>query len=89
MRYNWQQNDWPHFRYDTTGIEDLLFQFAERTGRISGFFQGLPQHLQSDAIIDMMVSEAIKTSEIEGEYLSRKDVMSSIKRNLGLNPELP
>ncbi|MCG2462972.1 DUF4172 domain-containing protein, partial [Flavobacteriaceae bacterium F89] len=31
----------------------------------------------------------IKTSEIEGEYLSRKDVMSSIKRNLGLNPELP
>ncbi len=36
-----------------------------------------------------MVSEAIKTSEIEGEYLSRKDVMSSIRRNFGLNPELP
>lgn len=32
-----------------------------------------------------MVSEALKTSEIEGEYLSRKDVMSSIKNNLGLN----
>lgn len=36
-----------------------------------------------------MVSEAIKTSEIEGEYLSRKDVMSSIRKNLGLNSELP
>jgi Fic family protein len=31
-----------------------------------------------------MVAEAIKTSEIEGEFLSRKDVMSSIKKNLGL-----
>jgi Fic family protein len=37
----------------------------------------------------MMVSEAIKTSEIEREYLNRQDVMSSIKRNLGLKPELP
>ncbi|UJH68612.1 DUF4172 domain-containing protein [Muricauda sp. SCSIO 65647] len=36
-----------------------------------------------------MVSEAIKTSEIEGEYLSRNDVMSSLRRNLGLKPELP
>lgn len=33
----------------------------------------------------MMVSEALKTSEIVGQYLSRKDVMSSIKKNLGLN----
>ena len=35
-----------------------------------------------------MVSEAVKTSEIEGEYLSRQDVMSSIRNNLGLNPSL-
>jgi len=40
-------------------------------------------------MINLMVFEAIKTSEIEGEYLSRKDVMSSIRRNLGLNPKLP
>eukprot|EP01012_Entosiphon_sulcatum_P036758 TRINITY_DN46949_c0_g1_i1.p1 TRINITY_DN46949_c0_g1~~TRINITY_DN46949_c0_g1_i1.p1 ORF type:complete len:365 (+),score=35.15 TRINITY_DN46949_c0_g1_i1:145-1095(+) len=33
----------------------------------------------------MILSEAIKTSEIEGEFLSRKDVMSSIRNNLGLN----
>lgn len=35
------------------------------------------------------VSEAIKTSGIEGEYLSRNDVMSSIKRNLGIHQEVP
>jgi Fic family protein len=30
-----------------------------------------------------MISEAVKTSEIEGEFFSRQDVMSSIKKNLG------
>ncbi len=39
--------------------------------------------------IEMMVVEAIKTSAIEGELLSRKDVMSSIRNNLGLASEAP
>lgn len=89
MRYNWQQKDWLNFQYQTTNIEDLLFDFAQRTGRISGVLDGLPQTEQTEAMINLMVSEAIKTSEIEGEYLSRNDVMSSIKRNLGIQPDLP
>lgn len=37
-----------------------------------------------------MVAEAIKTSAIEGEYLEREDVMSSIRNNLNLNnPPVP
>ncbi|AKA35329.1 Fic family protein [Flagellimonas lutaonensis] len=89
MRYNWQQKDWPNFQYQTTDVENKLFDFAQRTGRISGVLEGLSETEQTEAIINLMVSEAIKTSEIEGEYLSRNDVMSSIRRNLGLNPELP
>lgn len=89
MRYNWQQKDWPNFHYQTTDIDSRLFDFAQRTGRISGVLEGLSETEQSEAIINLMVSEAIKTSEIEGEYLSRNDVMSSIRRNLGLNPNLP
>lgn len=89
MRYNWQQKDWPIFQYQITDIEDMLFDFAQRTGRISGVLEGLSKTEQTEAMINLMVSEAIKTSEIEGEYLSRNDVMSSIRRNLGLNPELP
>ncbi|NJB71082.1 Fic family protein [Saonia flava] len=89
MRYNWQQKDWPNFQYQTTDIEDMLFDFAQRTGRISGVLEGLSKTEQTDAMINLMVSEAIKTSEIEGEYLSRNDVMSSIRRNIGLNSDLP
>ncbi len=84
MTYNWQQSDWPKFRYKITAIEHLLFDFAEKSGRISGFLKGLSEDAQTEAMVDMMVSEAVKTSEIEGEYLSRKDVMSSIRNNLGL-----
>lgn len=89
MRYNWQQKSWPNFQYKKEEIEDILFDFAQRTGRISGVLDGFSELEQSEAMINLMVSEAIKTSEIEGEYLSRKDVMSSIRRNLGLNSELP
>ena len=84
MRYNWQQPDWPNFYYKIDEVEELLFEFAKRASRTSGLLEGLPQGNKSDAIIDMMISEAIKTSEIEGEYLSRQDVMSSIRRNLEL-----
>jgi Fic family protein len=89
MKYNWQQKDWPNFQYKIGTIEDLLFDFAQRTGRISGVLEGLSETEQTETMINLIVSEAIKTSEIEGEYLSRNDVMSSIRRNLGLNPELP
>ncbi len=89
MKYNWQQKDWRKFQYETTFVEMLLFEFVERIGRISGILEGLPKAMQTETMINMMVSEAIKTSEIEDEYLSRKDVMSSIKRNLGLQTELP
>lgn len=86
MTYNWQQNDWPDFKYDLSAVEDIVLAFAEKVGVISGIIGTLPENIRSEAIIDMMVSEAIKTSEIEGEYLSRKDVMSSIKNNLGIHP---
>lgn len=84
MPYNWQQPDWPHFRYDLTGIEETLFTLAEKTGRASGLLKGLTADAQLEATIEMMVVEAIKTSAIEGELLSRKDVMSSMRKNLGL-----
>jgi Fic family protein len=85
MKYNWQQNDWPKFKYNLAVIEDALFAFAEETGQMTGILKALPEGLQTEALINIMVSEAIKTSEIEGEYFSRADVMSSIRNNLGLN----
>ncbi len=89
MTYNWQQPDWPEFRYDLFGIEEILFKLAEKAGRARGLLKGLAVDAQLEATIEMMVVEAIKTSAIEGELLSRKDVMSSMRRNLGLEAGNP
>lgn len=89
MAYNWQQPDWPNFQYELHEIEDLLFALAERAGRISGLLSPLPEEAQTETTLDMMVSEAVKTSEIEGEYVSRQDVMSSIRKAIGLSQESP
>jgi Fic family protein len=83
--YNWQQKDWPQFKYSLQNVEDDLFVFAEKVGKVTGVLNALPDNIKMEALIDIMISEAVKTSEIEGEYLNRKDVMSSIKNNLGLN----
>ncbi len=45
----------------------------------------MPDGLESEATLDLMIAEAIKTSEIEGELLVRRDVVSSIRNHLGLN----
>jgi hypothetical protein len=87
-RYNWEQPDWPTFKYSLSAIEDDLFLFAEKTGKVTGSLNALPDETKMEAVVEMMVSEAIKTSEIEGEFVSRKDVRSSIKNNLGLNSAL-
>lgn len=86
--YNWQQPDWTHFKYDLTGIFEALLSIAEKMGRVSGKLDHLSANLQTEALIDLLVEEAIKTSEIEGEKLQDDDVRSSIKNKLGLNPKI-
>jgi Fic family protein len=87
MHYNWQQEGWTKFTYDLREIEDQLFAFAEETGLMTGLLAALPEQEQAEAIVQMMVAEAVKTSEIEGEYLNRQDVVSSIRNKLGLNAQ--
>jgi Fic family protein len=85
LRYNWEYKDWPNFSYTTKSVFKTLMQIARNEGKYDAIVCMLPKNVQMDTIIDVMVAEAIKTSEIEGEYYSRKDVLSSIKKNLGLH----
>jgi Fic family protein len=84
IRYNWEQDNWPNFKYNAVKADVWLFTLAEKTGHFTGMLKSLPASAQMEAVIDVMTVEAIKTSAIEGEFMSRKDVMSSIKKNLGL-----
>lgn len=84
MNYNWQQNNWPNFEFGETIIDNLSTELALELGEIKGIVDSLSKEVQEETILQIMISEAIQTSAIEGEYFSRQDVMSSIKKNLGI-----
>ena len=78
MKWIWQQPDWPDFRYDNRALNDRELEFRLNSERLAGSFDALPMASQEDATIDLMLSEAIKTSAIEGEDLDRESVRSSL-----------
>lgn len=85
MIYNWQKPEWPNFSYSLENVEELLFEYMSNVGKLEGYLKGLEQEEQLETVIQTMIAEAIKSSEIEGEYLDREDVKSSVRNNLGLN----
>jgi len=38
----------------------LLYDYSQRAGKIIGILEGLPEETKSEAIIELLVSEAIK-----------------------------
>lgn len=85
MTYNWQLPDWPHFSYDSSKVQPLVMEFAKKTGRLEGALKSITEVNRNQILLDVLIDEAIKTSEIEGEFLQRSDVKSSLKNQLGLN----
>jgi Fic family protein len=50
-----------------------------------GAYQHINAEDKNKLIVDILSNEALKTSEIEGEYLNRESLQSSIRRNFGLD----
>ncbi|MBO9618408.1 MAG: Fic family protein [Niabella sp.] len=84
MGYNWQLPDWANFTYDAAVTDPLVINFALETGELKGLLDSLPETIQQETILQFMIAEAVKTSEIEGEFFSRQDIMSSLKKRLGI-----
>ncbi len=83
MMYNWQQKDWRQFQYEETAFTRTALSFMAIAGQSLGYLTGLSNDEQAESIITLLVKEAIKTSSIEGELISRVDLISSIRKNLG------
>lgn len=82
--WNWKHKNWPNFSFETEILNDLEHQFSINSGIVVGVLKHLEDVSKDDFVVDLLCNEALKTSEIEGEYLDRDSVQSSIKRNLGL-----
>ena len=73
------------FPYDKEALISLEHAFSKKCGTIVGVLKHTKDKDRADLLVDILSNEAIKTSEIEGEYLDRDSVQSSIKKNLGLS----
>jgi len=82
--YNWQYENWSNFVYNEDVISNNSLKFAELSGEIFGIFKTFNSAEQQNEILDIMISEAVETSKIEGEMLSREDVRSSFLKKLGI-----
>jgi Fic family protein len=85
--YNWQQQDWRQFRFNEAEFTGIALEFMALAGEGQGAIQNFSVDTQKESIITLLVKEALKTSAIEGEYLSREDLVSSIQRNLGYSTQ--
>ncbi len=84
MAWNWEQPDWPLFAYDKGQMEPLEKEFLLRSGEFLGVFRHVHPEEQNQLRIDLISEEALKTSAIEGEYLNRESIQSSLRQQLGL-----
>ena len=67
--YNWQHKNWPNFKFNLDGLEDLLIDIQSNVSLVTGAVSALPEKMQTEALVQTIVAEALKTSEIEGERL--------------------
>jgi len=84
MPWNWQEPDWPKFVWNQHRLALAEQQFLVGGGIFVGAIKHLGEQEHNELTVDTMSTEALTTSEIEGEMLDRASVQSSIQRHLGL-----
>jgi Fic family protein len=87
MRWNWQHPDWPNFRYRQASLLEREATFLRQGGIVVGTIRHVPDEERLSLIIELISTEALKTSEIEGEMLDRTSVQSSLRRQFGLQDD--
>ncbi len=87
MTWNWQKPDWPNFRWDRARLEPAEKQFLVSGGVFIGTVRHLGKDERDQLSVEAMSTEAVTTSEIEGEILDRASVQSSLRKQLGIATE--
>ena len=80
----YQLEDWPKFTWKIDEFINLLSEARNLQGRILGKMESLSFDLRNEATLETLTLDVVKTSEIEGEFLNRDQVRSSIARKLGM-----
>ena len=85
MAYIHERPGWPELTWDSEALAVALAAVRYEQGKHLGKMQALGFDLRAEASLNVLTDEVVKSSAIEGEFLDREDVRSSIARKLGLD----
>ena len=83
-KWIWQDKNYPNFTYDEKKLQSILFDIKYYQGLLNGVYENINQKDLYIAKLEILTTEALDTSAIEGEILNRDSVRSSISNKLGI-----
>jgi Fic family protein len=87
MPWNWENPDWPQFKYDPEEIAPQERQFLMSVGSSCAFLKNIDTQEYNHFVVEILSSEGMESSRIEGEILDRESLQSSIKKHFGIQTE--
>src|SRR5919108_620228 len=83
--YIHELEQWPAFTWQTDRLAAPLATARHKQGLLAGRMEALGFTVRNEALLRTLTSDALKTSEIEGEKLDVEQVRSSVARRLGID----
>jgi len=82
--YIYDHENWTQFQWNDDKISTLLARVRNLQGRLLGKMEALGFDVQKSTSLEVITSDVLKSSLIEGENLNQQQVRSSIARRLGI-----
>ena len=81
----YEYHNWPNFTWSSESLAYKLADTRYKQGRLLGRMENLGFKLKREATLNILTSDVVKSSAIEGEILKPMEVRSSIARRLGID----
>jgi Fic family protein len=82
--YIYNKKGWPSFTWEEEKLAKKLAEVRHLQGRLLGRMESLGFSLQTEATLQTITLDVLKSSEIEGEIFDFDQVRSSVARRLGV-----
>lgn len=84
-KYIYQYENWPNFTWHEEKIQVILGKVRHLQGKLFGQMSTLGFSIKEETLLAVLITDVLKSSEIEGEKLNYEQVRSSIAKKLGLD----
>ena len=79
-----EEKDWPNFIWNDKALTAILAEARHMQGRLLGKMEALGFPVRQEASLNILTTDVVTSSAIEGERLDTDEVRSSIARRLGI-----